>query len=307
MNSVVMRPAAVCSPNSRSCVTSCALLRLHLLEDLARAILGQVAEQVGGGVGVHFLDDVGGAVGVERLDNRHLDVRVELLERLGGDLFVERFEHGFALGGRQVFDDVGDVGRMHLREAFVGNLQLDPAGRVGLEQIDELPRDDARRNLLEQRAQRERRARRPLASRRMAPRAPTSTATTLRTTWLLTGVESSSTSLTRTTLRPWTSMICWSSRSRLSSSTPSDGDVAAPTLRRRSSARTVAPHDLSVVGGQHALAVGGPDDQDTRCGSGGPAARSRFRAPVRGRCRWHRARWRRAVPTGRRGTCAFPG
>ena len=44
-----------------------------------------------------------------------------------------------------------------LRQPFVGDLQLDAPRRVGLEQIDELPRDDARRNLLEQRAQRERR------------------------------------------------------------------------------------------------------------------------------------------------------
>ena len=45
---------------------------------------------------------------------------------------------------------------MHPGEAFVGDLQLDAAGRVGLEQVDELPRDDARRNALEQRPQRER-------------------------------------------------------------------------------------------------------------------------------------------------------
>ena len=40
---------------------------------------------------------------------------------------------------------------------FVGDLQLHAARRIGFEQIDELPRDDARRDLLEQRAQRERR------------------------------------------------------------------------------------------------------------------------------------------------------
>ena len=44
-----------------------------------------------------------------------------------------------------------------LRQPFVGDLQLDAARRIGLEQIDELPRDHARRNPLEQRAQRERR------------------------------------------------------------------------------------------------------------------------------------------------------
>ena len=42
-----------------------------------------------------------------------------------------------------------------LGQAFVGDLELDAARRIGLEQIDELPRDDARRNPLEQRAQRE--------------------------------------------------------------------------------------------------------------------------------------------------------
>ena len=48
----------------------------------------------------------------------------------------------------------------------------------------------------------------PFDSLRMAPRAPTSTETTFNSKWLLTGVDSSSTSLTRTTLRPWMSMIC---------------------------------------------------------------------------------------------------
>ena len=86
-----------------------------------------------------------------------LDVGIDFLERLGGDFLVERFEHGFLFGRRQVFDDVGDVGRMHLRQAFVGDLQLHAPRRVGLDQVDVLPGDDARRNLFEQRAQRERR------------------------------------------------------------------------------------------------------------------------------------------------------
>jgi hypothetical protein len=33
------------------------------------AILREVAEEVGGGVGIHFLDDFGGAFGVERFDD----------------------------------------------------------------------------------------------------------------------------------------------------------------------------------------------------------------------------------------------
>ena len=157
MKSVVMRPAAVCSPNSSSCDDLPPLVRLHLPEDLSGAIFGEVAEQVGRGIGIHFLDDVGGAIGVERLDDRHLDLRIELFQRLGGDFLVDRFEHRFALGRGQVLDDVGDVRRMHLRETLVLDLQLDAARRVGLEEIDEVPRDDARRNPLEQRPQRERR------------------------------------------------------------------------------------------------------------------------------------------------------
>ena len=118
MNSVVIRPAAVCSPNSRSCVTSrrsSGSISLRISPDCASV---QLAEQVGGRVRIHLLDDVGGAVAVERLDDRHLDVGIDLLERLGGDFLVDRLEHRFALGRRQVLDDVGDVGRVQLREAL---------------------------------------------------------------------------------------------------------------------------------------------------------------------------------------------
>ena len=118
MNSVVMRPAAVCSPNSRSCVTSrrsSGSISLRISPD---CVLRQIAEQVGGRVRIHLLDDVGGAVAVERLDDRDLDVGVDLLERLGGDFLVDRLEHRFALGRRQVLDDVGDVGRVQLRRGL---------------------------------------------------------------------------------------------------------------------------------------------------------------------------------------------
>ena len=64
----------------------------------------------------------------------------------------------------------------------------------------------------------------PLSSRRTAPRGPTSTPPIFRTTWLLTNSCCRSTSFTRTTLRPWTSIICWSSRSRLSRKVPSDSE-----------------------------------------------------------------------------------
>ena len=114
MNSVVMRPAAVCSPNSSSCVTSCRSSGSISLRISPECSSGQLAEQVGGGVGIHLLDDVGGAIVVERLDDRDLDVGIDLFERFGGDFLVDRLEHRFALGRRQILDDVGDVGRVQL-------------------------------------------------------------------------------------------------------------------------------------------------------------------------------------------------
>ncbi len=132
-----------------------ALGRFHLTEDLARAVRGQLGEQVGGRVGIHHVDDLGGAVAVEGLDDRHLDLRVDLLERVRRHFIVERLEHGLALGGREVLDDVGDVGRVEAREAAVRDLELHAARRIRFEQIDELPRDHARRNPVEERAERE--------------------------------------------------------------------------------------------------------------------------------------------------------
>ena len=45
---------------------------------------------------------------------------------------------------------------MELGEPFVRDLQLDAARRIGFEEVDELPGDDARRDLFEQEPQRER-------------------------------------------------------------------------------------------------------------------------------------------------------
>ena len=116
-----------------------------------------VAQQVGGGIGIHFLDDVGGAVGVQRTENRNLQLGIDLLQGLGGYFLVQSLEDGFALGRRQVLHDVGNVGRMQLGQAVKGDLQLDAAGRIGLDEIDKLPRDHPGRNSLQQQVQRGRR------------------------------------------------------------------------------------------------------------------------------------------------------
>ena len=108
-------------------------LGLHLDQDLFGAILREVAEEVGGGVGIHFLDDVGGAFGVERFDDRLLDLGLDLFESFGCDIFVEGAEDGFALVGGEIFDDVGDIGGMERGQAFVRNLELDAARGIGLD------------------------------------------------------------------------------------------------------------------------------------------------------------------------------
>ena len=115
------------------------LLGIHLLEDGVGALVGEVGEQVGSGVRIHLLDDVGGAVGLHRVEDGDLEFGIDLLQSLGSYLLIEPLEDGIALGGRELFDDVGDVGGMQTGDAFGGNLEADAAGRVGLDQVDGLP------------------------------------------------------------------------------------------------------------------------------------------------------------------------
>ena len=100
----------------------------------------------------------------------------------------------------------------------------------------------------------------PFSSRRTAPRAPTSTEPTFSTGRLATVSWCRSTSLTRTTLRPRTSMTCWSSRSRPSRSRPS-----APSLWAQSavgaSVRMPPLIEVTETNGSRRSPVLGPDDQ----------------------------------------------
>ena len=128
--------------------------RFHLHQDLFGAFLGQIAQQVGGRVGIHLLDNVGGPLRIQRLDDGLLNFGFDLLQRLGRRLFVQRLKHGLALVGRQIFDDVGDVGGVQLGKAFMGDLQLHPPRWIGLDHIDKIPRNAARRDSPQQRVQR---------------------------------------------------------------------------------------------------------------------------------------------------------
>ena len=79
-----------------------------------------------------------------RLDERLLHLGLDLFQRLGGDLLVQRDEESLAFGWGQLLEDVGDVGRVHLREAVLLDLEADAAGGVAVDQIDEVPWNDAR-------------------------------------------------------------------------------------------------------------------------------------------------------------------
>ena len=118
-------------------------MRGHFLQDVRGSLLGQVGQQVGGGVRIHLLDNIGGAVGIERLYDRLLHLGIDFFQGFGCNFLVQRFKDGFALVGSKVFDDVSNVSRVQAGQALVGDFQLHPAGRVGFYEIDKLPGNGA--------------------------------------------------------------------------------------------------------------------------------------------------------------------
>src|SRR3984885_6528393 len=124
-------------------------LGLHLHEDLFGVILRKIGEKVGGGIGIHFLDDVGGALRVERFHDGSLNLGGDIFEGFRGDVFVESAEDSLALVGSEIFDNVGDVGGMKRCEAFVRNFQFNAARRIGFDEANESPGDGAEGNLLQ--------------------------------------------------------------------------------------------------------------------------------------------------------------
>ena len=124
--------------------------RLHLDEDLFRALFGEIAEQVGGGVGIHFLDDFGGAARIERLQDGFLNLGFDLFQRFSCHVLIERLKDCLTLIGSEIFDDVGDIGGMQLCESIVRDFQLHPASRIGFDHIDKIPWNSVGRNLAEE-------------------------------------------------------------------------------------------------------------------------------------------------------------
>jgi hypothetical protein len=137
-------------------------LRLHLNQDLFSTILREIGEKVGGGVGIHLLDDVGGAFGVERFDNRALNPGFDLFESLGCNIFIQGAEDSLTLVGSKVFDDIGNVGGMQRGQAFVRNLEFNAACGISFDEVSSNTWRAAR-------------GASPRSRRRIAPRTPIST------------------------------------------------------------------------------------------------------------------------------------
>ena len=119
------------------------LFRIHFLEDRLGSLVGELGEQIGGGARIHLFHDVGNAAGVEGFEQGFLETRIYFFERVRGYFFIERDKDRFALGRRQIFENVRQIGRVHVREAFMFDLQLDPARWIDFDQIDKFPWDDA--------------------------------------------------------------------------------------------------------------------------------------------------------------------
>ena len=125
-------PPALFSPKRSSSSTSSRFAVLHFVENFLRCFGLEALDQVGGLVRIHFLDDVGGLFGVELFDDLRLQALVEFGDRFRGGFFIERIDDRLALGGRKLFHDVGEVGRMELGKLVARKAQLHAAQRVRL-------------------------------------------------------------------------------------------------------------------------------------------------------------------------------
>ena len=130
------------------------LFRLHLFQNGVGLFFGQLGQQVGRGSGVHLLDDVGDLLFVQLFQQRLLQLGLDLFKRLGGHFFIERGEHGFALGRCKVFKNVRQLRGVHVGQPFVLNAQLDAARRVHLDHVDKVPGNSVRNELARDRFQR---------------------------------------------------------------------------------------------------------------------------------------------------------
>jgi len=69
---------------------------------------------------------------------------LDLFESLGGNFLVERGEDGLALGGGEVFKDVGQFRGVNVGQPLVLDAQLNAPRWIGFNDIDKLPGNGAR-------------------------------------------------------------------------------------------------------------------------------------------------------------------
>ena len=136
----------------------------------------------------------------------------------------------------------------------------------------------------------------------MAPRAPTSTETTVSEMWLLIGHGVELDVVDAHDLAAVDVDDLLIEEIALQEQHAVRRDVALPLGGVRVAALTVALHDFTDADRQHAFAVGCSHDQVDDARGMFLRARRRFRAHVREPPRWRRGRRRRAVPKGQSGT-----
>ncbi len=124
-------------------------LRLHRREQLFLLCFGEIAEQIGGIVGVHLLDDVGRAFGADFLDDRLLHVGLEMFERVGSGFVVEVPDDTRRVVRREIADDLGEIGGMQSRQLSLRNGKANVGRREIVDRRDVVPRNHASRNAVE--------------------------------------------------------------------------------------------------------------------------------------------------------------
>ena len=131
MYSVFIMPPAVSSSNSSSSRTSDSGATSISSRISSEVSSSSSAQHVGGFVRRHLLHDLGRFLRLQRFQNAGLHLGIDLGQRVGRHLAVDGLENRFALGRAQFFDDVRQVGRMHLLQLLVRNVQAQPPLRIG--------------------------------------------------------------------------------------------------------------------------------------------------------------------------------
>ena len=119
----------------------------HFFEEFLGGFFGEIGEEVGSGIGSHFLDDVGGFFRIELFDDLRGQAFIELGEDGRRGLFVEGGDDALTLGRGEFFHHFGQIGGVEILEFFVGDAELYAAEGVGLNEIDKFPADGALRKL----------------------------------------------------------------------------------------------------------------------------------------------------------------